>query len=309
MSRRPTAAEASTESKRVDNFGDVLKAPDDHGPSYVQGSRANTAEYPVYPRYEYPDEREKDLQKNLKQKMAQSGAYGQVYADQSDIDYVISKREQADLVKLKRFTENIIPRGTPWAKEYFEKIYPGWYQEATDVINEKLDVVQKYLELTVTGVQSMEDVRFLFYLATGRITIPDNWKQLIRPDNQGVDEKYYASGLFSPRRFLGPVQNMSNDFIGRLSNIPIPGIDMKNLANTDSIFTDAPLFSEGPDSAVLPSGATANATNAFNISRGVKRFDQEPIFTTGNRRGVSYPTADAANRGDSMGSRYAQGRR
>lgn len=240
---RPSYTEAASFANRSDNVGTSLKTPAAGGPSYKQypGVAANVAdtryqahsdfsrEHPRYPDYQYPDDKARDTYYEAKMALAAAQPTGMVMASDKDINYVIDKKNAQEMVLFKQFVEDSIPRGTPWAKEYFERIMPGWYQSKIDIIQDKLAIVNRFIDITVRGPQNIEDMFLLYQLYTGKFSLPADWTALIRPTEQGVDFGNFASGLFNPKRRIKQQLLISKQNQAYMANFAIPGIDIKNL--------------------------------------------------------------------------------
>lgn len=274
---RPTNAEARAFHNRFDSYGDALKPAGYGGPSrpaYDAGGIYNDptfkAEHPRYPDYHYPDDKAEDTR--IQTMLAGRDFYGatpQFVIGDREMDYLMKKKEARALLDFKQFVEDSIPRGTPWAKEYFEKIMPGWYQSKIDIINNKLDIVQKFIEITIRGPQSIDDMFLLYQIYQGNITIPANFQDLVTGGaSQTVATNRFHSGLFNPKRFLDKKIMLSRHNQQNLANFSIPGIDPKTLGGA----VDAPEYNADVYSNVryltgAPIGPTV-ASQLYNPEAG-----------------------------------------
>lgn len=273
---KPSYSEAAAFSNRVDNFGTSLKTPGEGGPSFKwyrgtpsgkstaiglqgTGTEEYIAQHPRYPDYHYPDDKERDTYYEFKQQLAATEPTGRVMASDRDIQYLMDKKNAQELLLFKQFVEDSIPRGTPWAKEYFERFMPGWYQSKIDIIQDKLSIVNRFIDITIRGPQSIEDMFLLYQLYTGKITLPTDWSQLIRPDNQSVWSNEFASGLFNPKKWIKKEYMTALRNQNYLANFAIPGIDAKlagadanHVEGNDSIFLNRNYF--GPNTLSNRSG-------------------------------------------------------
>lgn len=228
-----TYSEAAANANRSDNFGIALKTPQYGGPAFKnytstgQAGAEYIAEHPRYPDYQYPIDKERDTYYQAKSAMARALPTGVVSANDKDIQYMIDKKNAAELALFKQFVEDSIPRGTPWAKEFFERIMPGWYQSKIDIIQEKLSIVNRLIEITIRGPQNIDDMFLLYQCYAGKIIIPQNWAELIRPTAAGVAPANFASGLINPKRWITTEFWISHRNQKYLANFGIPGIDFK----------------------------------------------------------------------------------
>lgn len=238
---KPTREQTHRVHRKIDEFGQVLKHPSDGGPSYAgtqmgRSAMGNVAEddndaaqHPTYPDYNMPEQKEEDTHQQFKAALVESGRFGEGKLEQRDIDYVRSKMDAEENATFKLFVERSLPRGTPWAKEFFEKIQPGWYQGKFEIISQKLELIKRYMKLTLEGPQSIEDMYLLYILYSGRIEMPTSITDIIRPESQGRNDSDYTSGLFSPTRWVSDHYRISMRNQNYLANFAIPGIDAKYL--------------------------------------------------------------------------------
>ena len=260
--------------------------------------------HPTYPDYTYPDDYEEDTRIRAKAALAnrtrgggrEETYLGEAYLTDRDVDWYMNKLDAQQMVNFKLFVENSVPRGTPWAKDYFEKFVPGWYQSKIDIVNEKLDIVQRFIEMTIQGPQSIEDMFLLYQLYHGEIELPTNFQQLIHPDSQQVFEDDYVTGFLNPKRWVTDNKRVAWRNQKYLANFAIPGIDTKGLAagigginmDNNAVAGDAaianqrgwPAFFRGQDpiasvkrNPLISANAVAYANDAniprFLASRGV----------------------------------------
>lgn len=236
MSNRVTNQEAKAFALRHNQFGKALKGSENGGPSYRTYEAAHNgdfqANHPRYPDYAYPDDQEEDTRASVKANTGRFwGATPTLQITDKDIDYLQRKEEAQQLLRFKSFVEDSIPRGTPWAKEYFEKIMPGWYQSKIDIINDKLGIIQRFVEITIRGPQSIDDMFLLYNLYQGNIALPANFADLIRnAATEGATDREFHCGLFNPRKYMKTSVTVSKRNQTFMANFAIPGIDMKGVA-------------------------------------------------------------------------------
>lgn len=279
---RPSYTEAAAFANRVDNFGTALKTPAHGGPSYKRQALAGAgaygivqareaeyiAEHPRYPDYHYPDDKERDTYYEFKAAMANTEPTGRVMASDRDIQYMIDKKNAQELILFKQFVEDSIPRGTPWAKEYFERFMPGWYQSKIDIIQDKLSIVNRFIDMTIRGPQNIEDMFLLYQLYTGKIALPADWASLIRPASQAVSESNFASGLFNPKKWLKREYMISARNQQFLSNFSIPGVDIKGITDTAGAgVNDYSAVADATAAQALTTGKAIQGSNSVWVDR------------------------------------------
>lgn len=238
----PTVQSMRSQAKKVESMGRQFKDPKHGGPRY-NADMAVSANHPSYPDYMFPETKDKDRYMATKRDLAlagQTGGLGKVSAGREDIDYIMSKQDMEESAKFKAFVEESIPRGTPWAKEYFEKIQPGWYKTKEQVINEKVEMLKRYFHISLMGPQSIEDMYLLYILATGKIALPTKVEEIMRPTTpvQGLTRNNYAIGPFSVTHYVTDATRLSARNQEFMANIGILGVDPKGLTAVDAGYGD-----------------------------------------------------------------------
>lgn len=249
----PSVSEMRSQAKKVNSIGRVFKDPTHGGPrmdasqmgTYDSGTKATIAsgkdwmanEHPTFPDYLYPDTKNIDRYMAKKQQLANQSttgeSLGEVKAGPEDINYLLTKEDMAESAKFKSFVETSLPRGTPWAKEFFEKIQPGWYRSKEQIINEKIELLKRYFKISLHGPQSIEDMYLIYIVSTGKIELPATVEDIVRPALSAVDRKLYVSGPFSTTHLVSEQTRISERNQRFLANMSIPGIDSKYISAGD----------------------------------------------------------------------------
>lgn len=304
---RPTQAEVNRfAAKNTGNNFSSLKAPQVGGPGRITydatnfGASTNVSgdfqgKHPRYPDYIYPDDSARDTyysQMYQVEKMNKEYGKGDVVHTVSpgEVKYWQDKRNAQEAALFKLFVEDSLPRGTPWAREFFERIMPGWYQSKIDIIQDKLSTVNRFIDITIRGPQNIDDMWLLYQLYSGRIALPEKFSDLITGGNtQEISAKQFASGLFNPRKYTDNLYRVSIRNQRLLANFAIPGIDTKGLSGTalvTALMTGTPgtgSSSAGPTPLTytgeksLPGGVSMGLANAtasqFNMAPGTHLLD------------------------------------
>ncbi len=193
------------------------------------------AQHPRYPDYAYPDDQEEDTR--IEKKIRTLGWFGgqaTLPVTDKDIDYLERKKEAQQYLKFKSFVEDSLPRGTLWAREFFENIMPGWYQSKQEIIQDKFALLRRYAEITLHGPRNIDDMFVLYQFYQGNINLAENFNDMIRGTSNTLSDKTFHSGFFGPRRYLDKslfVAKRNQDF---MANFAIPGIDLKSGSATDA---------------------------------------------------------------------------
>lgn len=267
---RPTQSQVRANAQKIDNIGGVLKPHEAGGPRYPTGTNADDdRQFPMYPDYNMPVNKEADDYMSTKtQLLAKDNIQGNLQIGEKDVRWIQARQDAEENARFKLFVETSIPRGTPWAKEFFERIQPGWYQSKFDIISQKLELIKRFMKITLEGVQSMEDMYLIYILATGRIALPTTIADIIRPANQGLIAQRYTAGTFSPTRYISSQVRIAKTNYDYMANFAIPGIDLKNVANGADVWAAQPnetIINYGTSTSQLLAGSAARS---FNLTAG-----------------------------------------
>lgn len=270
----------------------------------IQGQYQATAEYqaqhPRYPDYLYPDDSERDTEIQIKANLARDPTIlGETYVTPSDIQYIKDKKNVRELALFKQFVEDSLPRGTPWAREYFERIMPGWYQSKLDIINDKLSIINRFIEISIRGPQNIDDMYILYQLYSGKISLPGNIQEIIHGNaDQQVTREEFSSGLFNPKRYITDAIRISKRNQKYMANFAIPGIDTKGLAEVGVYYQDRGANEDDIAGAVGYATGSSRPNNNFVAGNG---FWNQTILGNDNSSLLHGRVADNGNviaRGD-----------
>lgn len=272
MSGRPTREQAAKFHDRTDNEMNVLKPASRGGPM----KPPREAKYPTYPDYYYPDDKEKDTFYNEKLKATTElnarDVPSEFQVTDDFIRYRLGKKDAKELANFKLFVETAIPRGSPWAREFFEKIMPGWYQSKIDIVHEKVEIIKRFMDMSIKGVQSIEDMMLLWMVYHGKIELPANIPDILTggaTQTQAVN--LFGAGLFNPSRWVdeGPQKRLAERNRRQLANIAINGIDLKELANNAAIATEDTAYADIDPANIAHNGFFNRATFWNRLNEGV----------------------------------------
>lgn len=136
---------------------------------------------------------------------------GLAIAPNEFFDYLERKKDSELYAQYQAWAINQSDMSTPEARAYWNKIL-GWVAEKRDsLVEEQANIQKKIAKLKIHGIQSEEDMMFLFALNNGLINVAaqplyniDAADESAYPSDKRNDEqKYngkYTSGMFSPYR-------------------------------------------------------------------------------------------------------------
>lgn len=267
---RPSESNMKSTAKKLNSTGVQFKTQKYGGPTAsddtsIESDYDNTfrKEHPTYPDYMFPDTSAEDRYMGTKNEITEQKNRKSEVTDR-DIKYQMGKKDMVEAARFKKFVEDSIPRGTPWAKEFFEKIEPNWYKSKEQIINEKVEMLKRYFKIVLHGPQNIEDMYLLYIVATGKIELPTTISDIIKPKSQTVARNKYIAGPFSSKQYVKDdyyVLKRNQDF---MANFVIPGIDTKEMNATTRLDETFLKSAVSNDSSVK---SVYNATSIINESK------------------------------------------
>lgn len=90
----------------------------------------------------------------------------------SDVAYYAKKTAEDEHLAFMQFCASKFDLTDPAQVEIFRRINPEYFTRQMAYIDSRLDTIKKWLSIRETGIQSMEDMTFLWMLNTGRLSLP-----------------------------------------------------------------------------------------------------------------------------------------
>lgn len=90
----------------------------------------------------------------------------------SDVAYYAKKSAEDEHLAFMQFCASKFDLTDPAQVEIFRRINPEYFTRQMAYIDSRLDTIKRWLSIRETGIQSMEDMTFLWMLQTGRLSLP-----------------------------------------------------------------------------------------------------------------------------------------
>lgn len=156
-----------------------------------------TTEYGA-PRYT-PDKYSQEIQlRNAIRQASEKVAGGQVKVPVTDKEVAFLKRmyEQTQRAEYNRFVETAFDRSDPANRKLFLEMVPDFARIREQLIDNEADIQTKIAKLMITGIQSEDDIKFVYALNQGTIELPE--KPLFDPSGAFSGFANYQNGPFAP---------------------------------------------------------------------------------------------------------------
>lgn len=187
----------------------------------------------------------------------------------SDVAYYAKKSAEDEHLAFMQFCASKFDLTDPAQVEIFRRINPEYFTRQMAYIDSRLDTIKKWLSIRETGIQSMEDMTFLWMLNTGRLSLPlgyESFERLStaaefrdgRLQQKGVGQQFGKlgqnyRGIFNPLRlFAKDTDSYPVDSYGWSSTGDVAVRPDRRTAFLGGVYSQAPNF--GIDPAVRGEG-------------------------------------------------------
>lgn len=167
----------------------------------------------TYPRVAFaPDTRDTDMK--IRAEIRESPDVAATMAiGQEDVDYIKSKRRQEEQLAFDMWKANLFDLTDPVTAAWVRiQIDPNIFTLQEQYLDSALDVAKRFTKINMMGVQSHDDLEFLWMVKTGQIHVPAGFlPEQLQLSLPGTDQSHVtptgftveSRGLFNPMRWLG----------------------------------------------------------------------------------------------------------
>lgn len=193
----------------------------------------------------------------------------------SDVAYYAKKSAEDEHLAFMQFCASKFDLTDPAQVEIFRRINPEYFTRQMAYIDSRLDTIKKWLSIRETGIQSMEDMTFLWMLNTGRLSLPlgyATFEELATAAEfrdgelrqKGVDQQfgllgYNNRGIFNPLRLFAtdtqayPINSYGWSTTGDVGAVPNAGAGFMG-----------GVYSQARNADVAPMGRAVGRGGAFD---------------------------------------------
>ena len=119
----------------------------------------------------------------------------------SEVRYLKSMKEQADLAKFDDYVETFINPRQPGNMKWLMEVYPDYVTRRLQQAHTDYEFALRNQMIDSWGINTFDDLHFKYLVDQGKIEGPE-----LRRDNFAVDDEY-AAGFLSPAKWLGAGDN------------------------------------------------------------------------------------------------------
>jgi len=93
---------------------------------------------------------------------------------EDDINVLLRKDQEKELLNFETFIQEYFDLSNPIHQKLVRELYPNYFERRLDVIRETLSLQERIAKIKLLGMQTKEDVFFVYGLMNGDIKIPEN---------------------------------------------------------------------------------------------------------------------------------------
>lgn len=138
------------------------------------------------------------------------------YDPTKDIDLLLQRDKELELYQFDNFIQQVFNIFEPSHQRIIRELEPEFYERRWDEIERQINIEKEIAKIKLFGVQTKEDLMFIYALGSGRIKPPS--KLAFDTTKNEPTYEHIKKGLLNPRRFIGPVDAPN-------TGIPMIGMD------------------------------------------------------------------------------------
>lgn len=131
---------------------------------------------------------------------------------QEELDYVRRWQAQQEELLFDQWIMSQFDMTLPAERERVMKLFPRYQERQKALVDSKLALMKKWIELQMFGIRTEEDGRFLYNVYAGNIQLPKGYHDYralttaLNPVNPEADAPNEAAGTLEARGMLNPLR-------------------------------------------------------------------------------------------------------
>lgn len=121
---------------------------------------------------------------------------------EDDINVLLRKDQEKELLNFETFIQQYFDLSNPIHQKLVKELYPNYFERRLDVIRETLSLQERIAKIKLLGMQTKEDVFFVYGIMNGDIRIDDINKAVFNLDaKQANADDNFKRGFLSAKRW------------------------------------------------------------------------------------------------------------
>lgn len=150
---------------------------------------------------------------------------------EDDINVLLRKDQEKELLNFESFIQNYFDLSNPIHQKLVRELYPNYFERRLDVIRETLSLQERIAKIKLLGMQTKEDVFFVYGVMNGDIRIPDQVVfNLDAADRKAAEN--FKRGFFNVKKWTQGTRSIKDN--NRLGHTWGAGIFAPGTANVNA---------------------------------------------------------------------------
>ena len=153
------------------------------------------------------DEKRVRLVQDYSRWLGDTGLRTMYVPTEDDVNVLLRKDQEKELLNFETFIQEYFDLANPIHQKLVRELYPNYFERRLDVIRETLSLQEKLAKVKLLGMQTKEDVFFVYGLINGDIKIPTD--VVFNLDAKQKDAKdNFRRGVFNSKTWAGPTNKI-----------------------------------------------------------------------------------------------------
>lgn len=127
---------------------------------------------------------------------------------EDDVNVLLRKDQEKELLNFETFIQEYFDLANPIHQKLVRELYPNYFERRLDVIRETLSLQERIAKIKLLGMQTKEDVFFVYGLMNGDIKLPDEVVFNLDKE-QSEATKNFNRGFLNFKKWAGPTSKIT----------------------------------------------------------------------------------------------------
>jgi hypothetical protein len=164
---------------------------------------------------------------------------------EDDINVLLRKDQEKELLNFETFIQEYFDLQNPIHQKLVRELYPNYFERRLDVIRETLSLQERIAKIKLLGMQTKEDVFFVYGLMNGDIKIDDLSKAVFNLDTTVSNADRFNRGFLNTKRWAAAGSVPANPLgdkrgKGLFESGVVPPKNQANTLNVAGLFPGIP---------------------------------------------------------------------
>lgn len=129
---------------------------------------------------------------------------------EDDINVLLRKDQEKELLNFETFIQEYFDLTNPIHQKLVRELYPNYFERRLDVIRETLTLQERIAKIKLLGMQTKEDVFFVYGLMNGDIKLPNDVVFNLDAAD-GNNKKAFSRGFFNVKKWTEGTKSIKEE--------------------------------------------------------------------------------------------------